>query len=147
RGIPEHDRDAVIPASVFRGVISRLIHPDLRNSSHLLFFFHDRIMVFLEQHEEFVRIAPLGLVVILNGKRLVSGRRALREGSRGQGNRATNPASCAILVIEASSKYLGTAALGCPTETYDAAPIRFCQCDQTNQMIPPNSTIPMTVSN
>src|SRR3984893_17934652 len=47
-GILEHNGHAVIPAPIFSGVISRLVHPDLDHTPHLHLFLEQGIVVLLE---------------------------------------------------------------------------------------------------
>src|ERR1700721_1361954 len=72
-GILENDGDAEVPASVFCGVVAGLIHPDFYDAAHFVFFFQQRIMIFLEELEEFVGVSPLGFVVVLDDEGMVGG--------------------------------------------------------------------------
>ena len=86
RGVLEDDGDAVVPAAVLCCVIAGLIHPNLCDPAHFHFFLQDGIVVLLEKLEKLVGIAPLGLVVVLHGERLVGrGGRGLRLQERRQG--------------------------------------------------------------
>ena len=60
-------------------MIARLVHPHLEHASHLHLFFQQRIMIFLEQSQEFIGISPLRLVVVLDDEGLARrGGRTLR---------------------------------------------------------------------
>src|SRR5438874_12734187 len=64
--ILEHDGYAIVPPSVFGGVIARLIHPDFEHAPHLDFFLEQRIMIFLEKLQELVGVSPFGFVIVIN---------------------------------------------------------------------------------
>src|SRR5207247_641070 len=61
----EDDCDAVIPSPVFGRVISRLHSGHAEYSPGLNLFLEYRKVILLEQPDELIGVAPLGLVVVL----------------------------------------------------------------------------------
>src|SRR6266705_4934729 len=71
RSVLEDDGHPVIPAAVFRRVIARRGHAYLQHAAQLDLFFQNRIMVFLEERQEFFGVTPFRLVVVFNRERLL----------------------------------------------------------------------------
>src|SRR6266480_1114002 len=83
-GILEGDGYSIIPSAVFGAVIPRNGHADPQHTPQLDLFGENRIMVFLEERQEFLGVPPLGLVVVLNHVWLIfsiGSRATLRPGS------------------------------------------------------------------
>src|SRR5262249_47796563 len=70
-GVLEDDRGAVVPSAVFRGVIARRVGEHLEDAAHLDLFLQHGIVILLEEQDELVGVAPLGLVVVLDDIGLV----------------------------------------------------------------------------
>ena len=66
RSVLEDDGHPVIPTAVFRRVIARRGHAYLQHAAQLDLFLQNRIMVFLEERQEFLGMAPFRLVVVLH---------------------------------------------------------------------------------
>src|SRR4029077_11769035 len=66
RRVLEHDGDAIIPASVFGRMVTRLVHPDLEHPAHLHLLLQQRIVVLLEELQKLVGMSPLGLVIVFD---------------------------------------------------------------------------------
>src|SRR5206468_9111389 len=62
---------AKIPAAVLGSVITRHGGKHLENSAKLDFLLQQRVMVLFEQRDEFIGMAPFGLVVVLDNERSV----------------------------------------------------------------------------
>src|SRR5580704_11027488 len=67
-GIFEDDSYAIIPAPVFRGVVAGLVHPDLEQAAHLNFFIEQRVVIFLEELQEFIGVSPFCFVIVFDDK-------------------------------------------------------------------------------
>src|SRR5260370_37916064 len=70
RCVLEDDGHAIIPALAFRHVIPRRHHAHFQHAPEFSLFLKHRIMVFLEERQEFVSVAPFRLVVVLDRERL-----------------------------------------------------------------------------
>jgi hypothetical protein len=66
-GILVDDGDAIVPAAVLSGVVGRGLDFDGENAAGRLDLFEQRVMVLQEEREEFLLMAPLALVVVLDG--------------------------------------------------------------------------------
>ncbi len=65
-GILEHDRHPEIPACIFAHVIAGRCHFHRLHAPHLNLLLQQRIVVLLEEIEEFLLVAPLHFVVVLD---------------------------------------------------------------------------------
>src|ERR1044071_3014263 len=85
-GVFEHYSHAIIPATFFGRVIARSLGADFEYAPALDLLFEHRIMVLLEQANEFVGVSPFRFVVILDDKGLILrfSLAGLRNGSRKQ---------------------------------------------------------------
>src|SRR5208337_1060611 len=84
----EDNGDAVVPTAVFGCVVARLVHPDFEHPPYLDLLFQQWVVVLFKELEEFIGVAPLGFVVILDDERLAgiiggSGLRRRRSGQDG----------------------------------------------------------------
>src|SRR5439155_78888 len=70
RGILPHDRDAIVPAAVFRAVEPRRLGGDPLDMPQRDLALQYREVVLLEEPDELVGEAPAGLVVVLDHERL-----------------------------------------------------------------------------
>jgi hypothetical protein len=75
-GILVDNGDAIVPAAVLGGVVGRGLDLDGENTACGLNFLEQRVVVFEKEREEFLLMAPLALVVVLDGVGLAG--RALR---------------------------------------------------------------------
>src|SRR6266851_135885 len=75
RRVLPYDRDAIIPAAVFRAVEPRRLRSDPLDVSQLDLPLQYGEVVLLEEPDELVGKAPAGLVVILHHERLTRSRR------------------------------------------------------------------------
>src|SRR5271157_3937777 len=72
-GVFENNRDPIVPAAIFGAMVTRRVHRHLQHATHFHLFLEQWIVILLEEPQEFVGVAPFGLVVILDNEGFIRG--------------------------------------------------------------------------